>query len=197
MNKQSLLRIWHTFRLYTILDSGKRADYLRNHQVYHHLGNGCTIMERKIPLYPKLIAIGDNVHLATKVLFVPHDAIHLCLNNLDEHEGGGITFKEKIGCIEIGNNVFIGANSTVLYDVRIGSNVIVGAGSLINRDIPDNSIAVGIPVKVIGEFDNFVNRRRTEMMYPDELTLMNHVITKELEEWCWNDFNKRRKQKGR
>lgn len=88
MNKQGLLRMWHTFRLYTILSSGKRANYLRDHDVFHHVGSGCTIVERKVPLCPRLISMGNNVHLAAKVLLVPHDAIHLCLNNLEKSSGG-------------------------------------------------------------------------------------------------------------
>ena len=192
MNKQALSRIWHTLRLYMIRSSGKRANYIRDHHVFRHMGNGCTIMGRKVPLCPKLISIGNNVHLATNVLLVPHDAIHLCLNNLEKASGGGTRYKEKIGCIEIGDNVFIGSNTTVLYDVRIGSNVIIGAGSLINKDIPDNSVAVGTPARVIGTFEDFVAKRRAMNMYPDKLSPIGHTITEELEEWCWNDFNARR-----
>lgn len=88
MNKQALSRIWHTLRLYMIRSSGKRANYIRDHHVFHHMGNGCTIMVRKVPLCPQLISIGNNVHLATNVLLVPHDAIHLCLNNLEKSSGG-------------------------------------------------------------------------------------------------------------
>lgn len=155
MNKQLLSRIWHTFHLYLIVDSGKRADYLRKHHVFHHIGIGCTIMERKVPLSAKLISIGNNVHLASKVPLITHDAIHLCINRLSENQGGG-----KIGCIDIGDNVFIGANSTILYDVKIGSNVIIGAGSLVNKDIPDNSVAVGIPAKIVGTFDDLFPKDR-------------------------------------
>ena len=59
------------------------------------------------------------------------------------------------GEIKVGNNVFIGARSTVLYDVSIGNNVIIGAGSLVNKDIPDNSVAVGVPCRVVGSFDEY------------------------------------------
>ena len=47
--------------------------------------------------------------------------------------------KLRQGEITIGNNVFIGAKSTVLYDVTIGDNVIIGAGSLVNKDIPSGT----------------------------------------------------------
>lgn len=46
---------------------------------------------------------------------------------------------------EFGDNVYVGANSTVLGKVKIGSNVIIGAGSVVVKDIPDNSVVVGNP----------------------------------------------------
>lgn len=49
----------------------------------------------------------------------------------------------------LGNNVDIGANVTIVGDVHIGDNVTIGAGSVVVRDIPSNSIAVGVPAKVI------------------------------------------------
>ncbi len=49
----------------------------------------------------------------------------------------------------IGDNVYIAANSTVIGGVHIGNNVIIGAGSVVVKDIPDNSVAVGNPARVI------------------------------------------------
>lgn len=51
--------------------------------------------------------------------------------------------------ITVGNNVWFGAGVQVLPGVNIGNNVVIGAGSLITKDIPDNSLAVGNPCKVI------------------------------------------------
>ena len=51
--------------------------------------------------------------------------------------------------IEIGDNVFVGANSVILPSVKIGDNVVIGAGSVVAKNIPSNSIAVGNPCKVI------------------------------------------------
>ncbi len=48
----------------------------------------------------------------------------------------------------IGDNVEFGANSTVVGDITIGSNCKIGAMSLVMVDVPDNSIAVGIPAKI-------------------------------------------------
>lgn len=49
----------------------------------------------------------------------------------------------------IGDNVYIGPNSSVIEDVCIGSNVTIGAGSVVTKDIPTNATAVGSPAKVI------------------------------------------------
>ena len=49
----------------------------------------------------------------------------------------------------IGDNVYIAANASVIGGVNIGNNVIIGAGSVVVKDIPDNSVAVGNPARVI------------------------------------------------
>ena len=51
--------------------------------------------------------------------------------------------------VTIGKNVWIGSGSIILPGVSIGDNSIIGAGSVVNKDIPENSIAVGNPCKVI------------------------------------------------
>ncbi|OTO77340.1 MULTISPECIES: sugar O-acetyltransferase [unclassified Enterococcus] len=55
--------------------------------------------------------------------------------------------------VVVGDNVWIGANSSILPGVTIGDNVVVGAGSVVSKDIPANSLAVGNPCKVIREFN--------------------------------------------
>jgi acetyltransferase-like isoleucine patch superfamily enzyme len=51
--------------------------------------------------------------------------------------------------VTIGKRVWIGANVTILPGVTIGDNAVVGAGSIVTKDIPSDSIAVGVPAKVI------------------------------------------------
>lgn len=53
--------------------------------------------------------------------------------------------------ITIGDNVWIGAGSSILPGVSIGDNTIIGAGSIVTKDIPANVLAVGNPCKVIRE----------------------------------------------
>lgn len=113
-----------------------------------------------------LITIGDDVTLAPRVHILAHDA--------STKKGIGYT---KIGLVNIGNNVFIGASSTVLPNVTIGDNVVIGAGSIISKDIPSNSVAVGNPAKVICTYDEFISRKEDEIIrsphYDSKYTLRN------------------------
>jgi len=61
--------------------------------------------------------------------------------------GAKLPFHDKYP--EIGDNVYIGAGSTILGDIKIGDNVTVGAKTLILEDIPDNCVVVGNPSRII------------------------------------------------
>lgn len=67
-------------------------------------------------------------------------------------------FKEKIRCIDIGDNVFIGSGVKILYNVKIGSNVIITAGSIITKDVPDNCVIAGVPGNIICSFDYYLKK---------------------------------------
>ena len=106
---------------------------------------GCIID----PSHCWLISIGNNVTFARNVYILAHDAstkIPL-----------GYT---KIGKVEIGNNVFIGANSMIMPGVKIGDNVIIGAGSVVVNSIASNSVAVGVPARIISTYDEFVMKNK-------------------------------------
>jgi len=51
--------------------------------------------------------------------------------------------------IAIGNNVWIGAAATILPGVTIGENAVVAAGAVVSRDVPANTIAAGVPARVL------------------------------------------------
>lgn len=181
-------RLRQTLRLYTVLSSTKRTKYLRDHHVFGSIGENCNIMSRTVPLYAKLIKLGNNVRLASNVTFVTHDVTHVMLNANPSLNGE--RFQKKIGCIEIQDNVFVGAGSTILYGVRIGSNVIIGAGSLVNKDIPSNSAVAGVPARVISTFDDYIAKRKKEESYPEALTPREESISDATARWCWEQFYK-------
>lgn len=119
-------------------------------------GLHCYLQPFNYGTEPYLISMGDNVHVASGVTFVNHDIISSMLNYMFPDRK---SIPGKKGKIIIGDNVFIGANSLILYDVHIGDNVIIGAGSVVVNDIPSNSVAVGCPCKVVDDFDSFYQKR--------------------------------------
>lgn len=54
------------------------------------------------------------------------------------------------GVPEIGDNVSIGANVVIIGKIKIGNNVTIGAGSVVTKDVPDNAVVVGNPIRIIG-----------------------------------------------
>lgn len=57
----------------------------------------------------------------------------------------------------IGDNVSIGANATIIGDIRVGNNVIIGAGSVVVKDVPDNCVVAGNPARIIRMLDDYSN----------------------------------------
>lgn len=96
-----------------------------------------------------LIEIGDDVIMGNKVQLIAHDF------SLMHHTGYA-----RFGRISIGNRVFIGANSTILMNVRIGNDVVIGAGSLVNKDIPDGCVVAGVPAKVICSTADYIEKQQ-------------------------------------
>lgn len=101
------------------------------------------------PTHCFLISIGNNVTFSIRVCLLAHDAS--TKNFL------GYT---KIGKIEIGDNVFVGANATILPGVAIGNNSIVGANSVVTKDIPENVVAAGNPAHVICSLEEYLKKYR-------------------------------------
>jgi acetyltransferase-like isoleucine patch superfamily enzyme len=65
--------------------------------------------------------------------------------------------KVNTGQITIGDNVWIGANSVITAGVTLGKHVVIGGGSVVTKNIPDYSVAVGNPAKVIKKFNFELN----------------------------------------
>ena len=119
-----------------------------------------------------LITLGDDVTLAPRVHILAHDAS--TKNALN---------KTRIGLVNIGNNVFIGAGTIVLPGVTIGDNVVIGAGSVVSRDIPSDSLAVGSPARVICSYNEYIEKKRKEMddcpSYDESYTMRSSQLTDE------------------
>lgn len=74
-------RVYYSIRLCLITSAIGRAKYIKKHNLFYHMGDNCMVMFRKLPLYPKLISIGDNVWIASNCSLVTYNVIHRMLNN--------------------------------------------------------------------------------------------------------------------
>lgn len=106
---------------------------------------------------PWMISIGNNVHITSEVLFITHDGGTLILR--DE-----VPDLEWSAPIKIGNDVYIGVRTIILPGVTIGNKCIIGAGSIVSKSIPDNSVAAGIPARVIKSTDEYLEQMKRKSL---------------------------------
>lgn len=144
-------KLLYVFIMSNLLDSNGKK---RLFQKFYHVKIGNNPRFTGIPNFgsePYLVTIGDNVNITQGVVFHTHDGGLFVLRN--KYPG-----LNKFGRINIGNNVFIGARTMLMPNVKVGDNVIIGAGSIVTKDIPSNSVAVGAPAKVIKSLEEFENK---------------------------------------
>lgn len=131
-----------------VVSPRKRAEFLRK---YIKMGENCEIHgEVSFGSEPYLIKIGNNVRITNGVQFITHDGGVWVLRN-----NGQLKNADLFGRIEIGDNVHIGINTIIMPNVKIGNNVVIGVGTIVTKDIPDNSVAAGVPAKVIKTLDEY------------------------------------------
>lgn len=147
-----LFKLKRTLLRWAGIDINKDVRVYSNAKIYGSgiisIGKGTFIGHKVILIssYPAKIIIGENVDIAPLVFI--GTGTHLIDPNGTRMAGYGIS-KDVI----IGNGVWIGANSTILPGITIGNMSIIGAGSVVVNSIPDYSIAVGNPAKVIKVWD--------------------------------------------
>ncbi len=121
------------------------------------IGEGTIIRDKKnisIDISrPELLEIGSNVLLHKGTIILTHDFASRCFVNSD------CEFYPSHGKVKIGNNVWLGENVTICKGVTIGNNCIIGIGSIVTKSIPSNSVAVGIPAKVICSYKDYMEKR--------------------------------------
>lgn len=139
--------------------SGKEyIKYLRNKGM--RIGENCFIVNPRNIIIdetrPWLIEIGRDVVLTDGVTILTHGYdLAVIMNKYGELYGSA-------GKVKIGNNVFIGVNSTILKGVNIGDNVIIGANSLVNKSFPSNVVIAGNPARIVMSLDEYRNKRKNE-----------------------------------
>lgn len=145
-------------------------EYLRSRGV--KMGENVNLINTNIDFsHGFLVSIGNNVTL-TGVKILAHDG--------STQIPFGVS---KIGRVVIGDEVFVGHGTIILPNTHIGNRVVVGAGSVVSRDIPDNSVAIGNPARVVCSYDEFLEKHRKQML---ERPVYNTLWT----EKTWNEKEK-------
>jgi acetyltransferase-like isoleucine patch superfamily enzyme len=129
------------------------------------IGEGCHFYASDVGMFgsdPYLISIGNNVHITKGVTFITHD-------------GGTLILRQEVPDLEltapiaIGNDVYIGVNAIILAGVTIGSRCIIGAGAVVTKSVPDNSVAVGVPARVVKTVDEYLAGAKTRSLHVGHL----------------------------
>ena len=142
---------------YALSSSSRFICYLRKKGI--KVGNGCVFRSPQTTRIditrPSLVEIGDNVDMNLNFQILTHDWASRVFRNY-YHELVPSSRKVKIG-----NNIYFGTNVIVLKGVTIGDNCVVAAGSIITKNIPANSVAGGVPARVICSLDEYYEKRKT------------------------------------
>lgn len=85
-------------------------------------------------MYPEKISVGKNTVIGYNTTILAHEYL------IKEY---------RLGEVRIGNEVMIGANTTILPGIEIGDGAIVSAGTLVHKDVPAGTFVGGNPMRII------------------------------------------------
>jgi acetyltransferase-like isoleucine patch superfamily enzyme len=107
---------------------------------------------------PWLISIGNDCYITANCQFITHD-------------GGTLILRKEVPDLEItapiiiGNDVYIGLNTTILPGTKIGNRCIIGACSLVKGEFPDNSVIAGVPARYIKSTDEYLEQAKKNSLH--------------------------------
>lgn len=124
-----------------------------------HCGKNVSVMGgANFGSEPYLITLEDNVRISYNVSFITHDGGTWAFRHEDAYRD-----ISRFGKIIVGEYSFIGANAIIMPNVRIGKHCVIGAGSVVTKSIPDYSVVVGVPAKVISDTHTYAEKLKNLM----------------------------------
>lgn len=164
-------KLRNRYRAYIKATSSEYIEQLRLGGV--KVGKGTVVFDTdKVEIdvgRPELLEIGNNVFIHRDCVILTHDWTGWCFVNSDKE------FYPSHAKVKIGDNVWLGERVMVLKGVTIGNNCIIGAGAIVTKNIPDNSIAVGVPARVICSYDEY-KKKRSEKHVEESLEYASCII---------------------
>lgn len=101
-------------------------------------------------MFPEKISVGRNTVIGYNTTILAHEYL------IREY---------RLGNVEIGDEVMIGANTTILPGIKIGNNAIVSAGTLVHKDVPEGSFVGGNPMRIIYTKEELADRWTSDPIY--------------------------------
>ena len=148
-------RLLGLYRRLCCPDGAAWGEIVKRHFGLAAVGEGCLIQMNAVITDPAYVRLGNNVHLTGCTLF-GHDGSVAMLKR-----AYGVAI-DKVGKIDIRDNVFVGHQAIIMPGVTIGPDAIVAAGALVTHDVPPGSIVGGVPARVIGSVPALVERLQAE-----------------------------------
>jgi len=126
-------------KLLMLISNDDRVRVLRRKGI--RIGENCLIYTTFFSTEPYLVEIGNHVAVSSGTSFVTHDATGWLFA---DHPNMDI-----FGRIQVGDNTYFGTDCTIMPGARIGSNCVIGSGTVVRGVIPDGSVVMGNPARVI------------------------------------------------
>ena len=152
-------RLTGLYRRLCAPDGEEWARVLRRHGGLFAMGEHCSVQTNVLITDPPHVRLGNNVRLSGCTLF-SHDG---SVNMLKRLSGKTL---DRVGKVDIRDNVFIGHQAIVLPGVTIGPNVVVAAGAVVAKDVAPDTVVAGNPARPIGTVSALIERleRRTRTL---------------------------------
>ena len=94
---------------------------------------------------------------------ITHSVAHVVFNREENTD----KYLCRYGKIEIENNVYVGADAIIQFDVTVGEKCIIAAGSIVTKDVPPNSVVAGIPARKISTYEE---AKRKALNYSEQFS---------------------------
>ncbi|MGP1908900.1 acyltransferase [Metabacillus sp. JX24] len=149
---------WKVVRNFTVIQLARYTPFLsmKNWMYRRLLGmkvgeqTSFALMVMLDVMFPEKIKVGRNTVIGYNTTLLAHEYL------IREY---------RLGDIVIGDEVMIGANSTVLPGVEIGDGAIVSAGTLVHKDVPAGAFAGGNPMRIIYTKEEMAERNEKDPLY--------------------------------
>lgn len=154
-NVYETVSFWKIMKCFAVIQIGRITPFLSvKNWLYRtflkmKIGKQTSLALMVMPdsMFPERISVGDNTIIGFNTTILAHEYL------IEEY---------RLGDVEIGSHVMIGANSTILPGVKIGDGAIVSAATLVHKDVPAGAMVGGNPMHIIYTAEEMAERKKSD-----------------------------------